>query len=135
MSLPSRQEFPDAEWERARLEVLSSVHEDDYGVWEVLAGVNGAVPGLPAAHLLRLTQAVVLDVLQSGWATLSFGRLVHNEPSSELSPDQWPGVLTDTAAWDPFARGEGDPYHSLSSTPAGVEAYYELGQRLGIREL
>lgn len=124
---PHVSEFPRSEVEPAELEVLSSAHEDDYALWDIVAGVNAAVPRLHVAHALRLTQAVVLDILERGLLELAHGRAVHGEPYDAVLADDRVAVIGDLAAWDPFARVDGDPYYSVTATPAGIEEYYRLG--------
>jgi hypothetical protein len=127
VSLPRLDEFPMSERSVAELEVLSSGHEDVYGLWDMAAGVNTVSPRKASAHVLRLAQAVVLDLLERGLLELRHGRELHDEASELVPADQREAVLADLTSWDPHARGEDDPYYTITGTPAGIEEYYRQG--------
>lgn len=126
MSVPRLDEFPPTEHAAAELEVLSSGHEDVYALWDIAAGVNSAVPGLAPARVLRLAQAVVLDLLERDLLELRYGRELHDEDGETVPAEQRAAVLADPASWDPYARGDPEPYHTVTSTSEGVQAYYRL---------
>jgi hypothetical protein len=111
----------------ANYEVLSSGHEDVYGLWEIAAGVNGAVPDRAVAYVLRLAQTVVLDLLNRGLLVLRYGRELENKDSVLIPVEQHASVIAEIASWDPYARGEEDPYYTVRATPEGIAEYYQLG--------
>ncbi len=126
--IPRLDEFPIAERAPAELEVLSSGHESVYGLWEIAAGVNGELPGRAVAHLLRLTQAVVFDLVERGLLELSYGHELENGGASQVvAAEHREAALADPASWDGYARTEADPYYTVIGTPAGVQEYYRLG--------
>jgi|GEM_PF-4382737 len=128
MSVPRPDEFPDAERAPAELEVLSSGHEDVFGLWDMAATVNTVVPDRPVAHTLRLAQAIVFDLLARGLLELRYGHGLEAAGTAELvAPEQYEAVIADLGPWDPYARGENDPYYTVTGTPAGVEEYYRQG--------
>lgn len=111
----------------AELEILSTGHEDVHGLWEVAAGVNGVLPDQAVGHVLRLTQVVALDLLDRGLLVLRHGHELENRDSELVPVERRETVIADVASWDPFARGDDDPYYTVSATPEGIEEYYRLG--------
>jgi len=125
--IPRLEEFPTAERAPAELEVLSSGHEDVYGLWDIAAGVNGELPGRAVAHVLRLTQAVVFDLVERGLLELTYGRELRDEGGQIVAAEHREAALADPASWDPYAHAEADPYYTVTGTPAGIQEYYRLG--------
>jgi hypothetical protein len=111
----------------ANYEVLSSGHEDVYGLWEIAGAVNGVVPDQAVAYVLRLAQTVVLDLLNRGLLELRYGHELENGDSVLVPVEQRASVIAQIASWDPFARREGDPYYTVTASPEGIEEYYRLG--------
>jgi len=125
--IPRLDEFPIAERAPAELEVLSSGHEDVYGLWDIAAGVNGELPGRAVAHVLRLTQAVVFNLLERGLLELTYGRELRDEGGQIVAEEHREAALGDPASWDPYARAEADPYYTVTGTPEGIQEYYRPG--------
>lgn len=93
------------------------------------AGANTAVPHQPVARVLRLAQAVLYDYLERGWFELSMCGGRDNYGHDAVVPfEDRPAILADPASWDPYARGEDDPYYEVNATDAGLEAYYQSGE-------
>lgn len=126
MAIARESDFSRAEWEPAEREVLSSGSEDVYGLWEILGGVNTALPELPADRRLELTRAVVLALLERGHVQLLYGDALGNGPAEPVAPERWEELLAEDESWQPSR--EDDAYLTLEGTDAGVEAYYRLGQ-------
>jgi hypothetical protein len=124
VSLPRADEFPPSERDPVELELLSMGHEDVYGLWEILGGVDSALDVGGYAHVLRLAQAVVLDLLERGLYELRHGHELENKPGDLVPAGEREAVLGDLASWDAHARGEDDPYYTVTGTPQGVEEYY-----------
>jgi hypothetical protein len=106
--------------DRARWAVLDSVGEDDYGLWEILAGVRSALPGRDEACWRALADAAVRALAADGLVELRRGRALHNERAQPVSLDQ----LDEPRAWEP--AGDEPSYLTLHITPAGEDAYYAM---------
>jgi len=132
VTLPSLDEFQPAERAAAEGEVLSSGHEDVYGLWDMARSVNSALDGAVQAHVLRLAQAVIFDLLGRGLLELTYGRELQNEDGDPVPADRWESVLADLASWDPYARGEDEPYYTVTATPEGIQAYYRYPHEPGV---
>lgn len=124
MPIARQSDFSQAEWEAAEHEVLSSGAEDVYGLWEILGGVNTALPTLPSERRLELTQAVVLALLERGYVELSYGNALGDGPAEPVARERWEALLGEPRSWQP-AEGD-EPYLTLEGTDAGVDAYHRL---------
>ena len=102
----------------ARRAVLDSAGEDDFGMWEILAGVRTALPGRSEDELRALAAGAVRDLVADGLVELRRGRALHNERAQPVDLDQLDARL----AWEP--AGDEPSYLTLHITPAGEQAYY-----------
>jgi hypothetical protein len=106
--------------ELARRAVLDSAGEDDWGLWEILAGVRSALPGRDEAEWRTLADGAVRSLAGEGLVELRRGRALHNERAQPVSLDQ----LDERRAWEP--AGDEPSYLTLHITPGGKEAYYAM---------
>jgi hypothetical protein len=104
----------------ARRAVLDSAGEDEYGLWEILAGVRSALPGRSEDEWRALAAGAVRSLAGDGLVELRRGRALDNEPAQRVSLDQ----LHELRAWEP--SGDEPSYLTLHITPAGEQAYYAM---------
>jgi hypothetical protein len=111
---------PETDAELARRAVLDSAGEDDWGLWEIFATVNGALPGRDDAAVRALAAGAVRELAAQGLVEVLSGRLLDDGPTTPADL----AVLDTPAAWEP--AGEQPSYLGLRITPAGEEAYYAM---------
>ncbi len=104
----------------ARRAVLDSAGEEEWGLWEILAGVRSALPGRDEAQWRALADGAVRSLAADGLVELRRGRALHNDRAQAVSLDQ----LDERRAWEP--AGDEPSYLSLHITPAGEAAYYAM---------
>jgi hypothetical protein len=106
--------------ELARRAVLDSAGEDDWGLWEIVAAVNSALPGRDEAALHALAAGAVRELAAEGLVQVVSGRLLDDGPTAPADL----AVLDAPAAWEP--AGDQPSYLGLRITPAGEAAYYAM---------
>ena len=111
---------PETDAEVARRAILDIVGEDDWGLWEIFATVNGAVPGRDEAAVRALAAGAVRTLAAQRLVEVVSGRLLDDGPTTPADL----AVLDTPAAWEP--AGEQPSYLGLRITPAGEEAYYAM---------
>ena len=96
--------------------MLDSAGEDDWGLWEVLAGIRTEFPGRDEAELRALAAGAVRALVAEGLVELRRGRGLHDEATVPADPAE--------LAWEPAVDEPG--YLTLHITPAGERAYRAL---------